>query len=233
MNEESNLSEWLNRPQVLTGERRKPLVLISYASSLDGSISVKQGSQFTISSDESMKTVHYLRSRCDAILVGIGTILSDNPQLSVRLVSGKDPVPVIIDSSLRTPSDSRVFLDSRNPLIFCGRKPDSGRKNKLLNKGAFIIETDNNEETLSLTDVLFQLYDRGIRSLMVEGGAKIIRSFIKESLWDKMAVSIAPSLIGGYRIITENTLTEPVRFNNVSWIRKGSDQICLIERETS
>jgi len=232
-NEEIILSDWLKSADAKKRDNGKPLVLISYASSLDGSIAARQGSLLTISSDESLKAVHILRSRCDAILVGIGTVLSDNPRLSVRKIAGINPVPVIIDTGLRTPPDSRIFNENRNPVIFCGRERDNNRKMALISSGAYVIETDMTGYGLSLPEILHILYDKGIRSLMVEGGAKIIRSFINTALWDMMAVTVAPLLIGGYKIIDENTLNKPLRFNNPTWINSGPDQICLIERDTA
>ena len=214
-----------------TNKLNKPIVILSYASSLDGSITLKRGKPTPISCEESSKAVHHIRSFCDAILVGIDTIISDNPQLSVRLVPGDNPRPVIIDTELRTPLKSKLISGNRNPIIFCGLNPDKNKKQSLESKGAIVLMTPKTERGLSVRSILNQLYDRGIRSLMAEGGAEIIRSFLIENLWDKIAVTVAPVFMGGYNLLEKESFTSVIKFSNVKWLSAGIDQICLIDKE--
>ena len=225
------LIQWLNTQHSGLDENKKPSVILSYASSLDGSIAKKRGLSTTISCDQSAIAVHHIRSFCDAILVGIGTVLSDNPQLSVRLVPGDNPLPVIIDSDLRTPLDSNLICNNRNPIIFCGLKADKNRKKTLESRGAVVLVAPEIERGLSIISIIQQLYDRGIKHLMVEGGAEILKSFLVEDLWDKLAVTVAPSLLGGYNILENISLKSEIKFENVKWLSAGIDQICLINRE--
>ncbi len=225
------LNQWLSAMPDGSPDRDKPLVILSFAASLDGSLALKQGHPAAISCDESSKAVHYIRSYCDAILVGIGTVLSDNPQLSVRLVPGDNPLPIIIDTDLRTPLETRLISDGRNPVIFCGSKASNAKKEQLETRGAEVLVAPENDRGLSFLFILKTLYDRGIRHLMVEGGPGILRSFLVEELWDKIAVTVAPALLGGYNLLNENSLRRVIKFNDVQWLTAGIDQICLINRE--
>ncbi len=100
-----------------SSSRERPYVTLSYAQSLDGSITARRGEPLAISGPESLEMTHRLRAEHDAILVGIGTLLADDPRLSVRLVAGADPQPIIVDSRLRFPLNARILLDGRSPWI--------------------------------------------------------------------------------------------------------------------
>jgi len=226
-----SLIQWLSSSQSGSGEHKRPHVILSYASSLDGSITLHRGQPTPISCNESAIAVHHIRSYCDAILVGIGTVLSDNPQLSVRLVQGETPLPVIIDSDLRTPLDSRLFSNTKNPIIFCRINVNKRKRMELESRGAVILSAPETEKGLSIRYILNQLYERGIKYLMVEGGAEILKSFLVKELWDKLALTVAPVFLGGYKVLEENSLKSEIKFNDVKWISAGIDQICLINRE--
>lgn len=225
------LNQWLAAMPHGSPNHEKPLVILSYAASLDGSLALKQGQPAAISCDESSKAVHYLRSFCDAILVGIGTVLSDNPQLSVRFVPGDNPLPIIVDTDLRTPIEARLISGGRNPVIFCGSKASNTKKKQLETRGAEVLVAPENDRGLSFLFILKKLYDRGIKYLMVEGGPGILQSFLVEELWDKLAVTVAPALLGGYNLLSKNSLRKVIKFNDVKWLKAGIDQICLINRE--
>ena len=226
------LLKWLNKTDSGFKSRSKPLVILSYATSLDGSITQIRGESTPISCDESTEAVHHIRAFCDAIMVGIGTVISDNPRLSVRLVSGDNPIPIIIDTNLRTPLDSQLARENSNTIIFSGHSPDKHKKEQLESKGVLVIESPKTERGLSFSQILNELYARGIRSLMVEGGAEIFRSFFLEELWDKIAVTVAPVFLGGYNLIEADTLISTQRFKSVKWMSAGTDQICLIDKDT-
>ena len=226
-----NLSDWLNASDTGSLTHKKPIVILSYAVSLDGSITLKKGQSTAISSKESSAAVHYIRAFCDAIMVGIGTLLSDNPSLSVRLVPGNNPIPVILDSNLKTPLSSKMFSSGSKPIIFCAPDPDKRKRQNLEKNGATIIETIITKRGLSLSSILEELYQRGIHSLMVEGGAEILRSFLEEKIWDKMAVTVAPLFLNGYNILGGNSPGSALRFKSVRWMEAGIDQICMIDRE--
>jgi 3,4-dihydroxy 2-butanone 4-phosphate synthase/GTP cyclohydrolase II len=176
----------------------RPFVTLSYAQSLDGCIAVEPGRSFALSGQESLQLTHQLRAAHQAILVGIGTVLADDPQLNVRLVAGSNPQPVVVDSRLRFPLSARLLQKTPTPWIATTR-PDSPRREQLIAKGAEVLDVPaSSQGRVKLSALLQQLGARGINTLMVEGGAGIITSFLAERLVDRLVLTIAPVYIGGY-----------------------------------
>jgi 3,4-dihydroxy 2-butanone 4-phosphate synthase/GTP cyclohydrolase II len=180
-----------------------PLVLIAYAQSIDGSISLRAGEQSPISGPESMVFTHQLRAAHDAILIGIGTLLADDPRLTARLAAGRNPQPVVLDSRLRCPVSARLLSDpARPPWIAAASPLDSHRRRLLEDAGAQVMALPpDSEGHVDLLALLAELGRRGIVSLMVEGGAQVITSFLRQRLADHVAVTIAPVLAGGYHAV--------------------------------
>ena len=174
----------------------RPFVTLSYAQSLDGSIATGKGERTQISGLESTKLTHILRANHDAILIGIGTLLVDNPQLTVRRVEGENPRPVILDSKLRTPIDS-VLMQS-NPWIATAENADQAKANNLTSMGAKLIYLPASQEGyLHLPALMESLHREGSRRLMVEGGARVLASFLESQLVDFIVVTISPLILGG------------------------------------
>ncbi|KAA3648482.1 MAG: GTP cyclohydrolase [Chloroflexi bacterium] len=179
----------------------RPLVTLSYAQSLDGSIAARQGKALTLSGKASFRMTHYLRSIHDAILVGIGTVLADNPQLTVREVDGDNPRPVVLDSALRTPLDARLFAQTPMPWVFTADL-DGKDVSYLETQGAEVLQVDQDEAGfLRLDEILLRLGERGIHTLMVEGGAQIIQAFLSQGLADQLILTVSPSFVGGYKAV--------------------------------
>jgi riboflavin-specific deaminase-like protein len=164
-----------------------------------------------------MRMTHGLRVAHDAILVGIGTILADNPSLTARLVEGRNPQPVVIDADLRTPLGCKLLADDAcvRPIV-CARAPaadgdDSSawlaRRRALEAAGATVLECGARGATrIDLRDALRLLGARGIRSVMVEGGAAILTSLSQPAMRDvlgALVVTVAPIFVGGLRAIGE------------------------------
>jgi GTP cyclohydrolase II len=182
-----------------------PFVTLSYAQSLDGSIAIMAGTQTDISAPESMRMTHRLRSLHDAILVGIGTVLADDPQLTVRQVEGSNPRPIIFDSRLRTPPTARVMAD-RPPIIFHGPDAPEQRRSILRASGAETIEVPLlREGGVDGGAALRRLRDQGIDRLMVEGGAGVISYVLTRGFADLLILTIAPFLLGGLRALDGGT----------------------------
>jgi GTP cyclohydrolase II len=185
-----------------------PLVTIGYAQSLDGSITTRRGVPLALSSRESLRLWHRLRAYHDAILVGIGTILADDPQLNVRLVRGADPQPVILDTKLRFPLKALALNNNRQPWIVTTHKSSSKRKQMLESHGAQVIRLKSGRTGwVDLTALLKLLAERGIDSVLVEGGARVITSFLKARLADRFVITLTPFFIGGVHAV-ERLLTE-------------------------
>ncbi|MDD3473976.1 MAG: RibD family protein [Syntrophaceae bacterium] len=192
----------------------RPFVTLSYAQSLDGCISARPGEPLALSGRKSLKLTHQLRASHDAILVGIGTVFSDDPRLTVRLVNGSNPRPVVVDSKLRLPLDCNILKESsRAPIIVTSKQADSKRVRALEELGALLLRIQSNERgQINLSDMLDKLGELEINSLMVEGGARIITSFLMERLTDFIVLTVAPVLVGGLRAVSELGDVEPEKF---------------------
>jgi GTP cyclohydrolase II len=188
-------------PKVMQKNGR-PFVTLSFAQSLDGSITIERGQRTEISSSESMKMTHYLRATHQVILIGIGTALADDPRLSVRLVEGPQPQPVVVDSRLRLPLTAKLFKHPRRPWIMTTDLAGEEQQRALEAQGARVIRLPATPTgKVSLTAVLAYLDQQNIQNVLVEGGARIITAFLVDRLVDHMIVTIAPKILGGLNAI--------------------------------
>ncbi|MGQ9902772.1 MAG: RibD family protein [Anaerolineae bacterium] len=207
----------------------RPRVTLAYAQSLDGSIAAQPGHPLALSGPESLRLTHTLRARHDAILAGIGTVLADDPQLTVRLVEGRNPRPVIVDSQLRCPPAARLFRSDRQPIIATTTLAPESRAEALQQAGARILRLPPTDDAqVSLPDLLAALRAEGIATLMVEGGARIITSFIKLRMVDEIVLTIAPLFVGGVRAVNELFSSYPAglpRLRDMTWQQLGPDLI--------
>jgi GTP cyclohydrolase II len=191
-----------------------PFVTLSYAQSLDGCIAVRRGQPLALSGPQSLTLTHQLRAAHDAILVGIGTLLADNPRLTVRLVEGKNPQPVVVDSRLRFPLDASLLQEHPlSPWIATTDQADNDRQRELEAAGARVLRlpTQANGQ-VHLARLLEQLGELGLNSLMVEGGAGIITSFLSERLADFLVLTIVPTLVGGLHAVDDLEVSDPAHF---------------------
>lgn len=176
----------------------QPLVTLSYAQSLDGCLTVRSGQPTALSGPESRLMTHRLRARHDAILVGIGTVLADNPRLNVRLAPGRDPRPVVLDTYLRIPDGCALLDRTENlPVIAVGPQADPRRRAELEARGATVLRLPERDGRVSLPDVLERLSALGIDSVMVEGGARVITAFLAARLVDRAVITVSPVFLGG------------------------------------
>lgn len=185
----------------------RPMVTLSYAQSLDGSLALERGRSTLISGQQSLELTHTLRAAHDAILVGIGTVLADDPKLTVRAVQGKDPQPVVLDSQLRFPLNARLLQHDPKPWIFTSQTAVEKTVKSLQNVGAVIFRAPLREDRIDLAVVLEKLAAERVDSLMVEGGGQVIAAFLKAQLADLAVITLAPLFIGGYKVL-ETPLTD-------------------------
>jgi len=176
--------------------------LAKVAASLDGKIASNSGDSQWISNEHSRHYAHRLRQQVDAILVGIGTVLADNPRLTVRLPGRKrkrPPLRVILDSRLRTPPASQIIsTTSEAPtLIVTGPSPAREKKRLLEERQVEVVSLPVENGRISLPALLRYLGGRDILSIMVEGGAEVHGSFFQSKLVDKVCFFFAPKIIGG------------------------------------
>jgi riboflavin-specific deaminase-like protein len=183
-------------------KHRRPFVTVTYAQSIDGSIATKDRRPLKISGLESMRLTHQLRACSDSILVGINTVLADDPKLTVRLVSGPNPQPVVLDTRLRIPANARLLQRTDPPVWLASTLSSDNRREVLTRNGAAVLPCEQNRRgQIDLRKLMDRLYERGIRSLMVEGGARVITNFIQDRLVDLFIITISPKLIGGLQVV--------------------------------
>ncbi|MBE8539089.1 2,5-diamino-6-(ribosylamino)-4(3H)-pyrimidinone 5'-phosphate reductase [Geoglobus acetivorans] len=201
---------------------RRPFVFINSAVSLDGKISNERREQVKISSPEDFAVVDKLRAESDAILVGIGTVLSDDPKLTVknpdlreeRVRQGlpPNPVRVVADSLARTPLNAQVLNSDARTVIAVSERAEGERIEKLKEKAEIVVAGKNRVDLKALMEYL---WDAGIRKLMVEGGSEINYTFIKEGLVDEIRVFYSGIVIGGAKaptLVSGKSFDVPVKF---------------------
>ena len=176
----------------------RPFVTVKVAQSLDGKIATATGDSKWISSPAARRWAHFLRAQADAILVGVETILKDNPQLTARVGRrSRQPVKVILDSTLRTPPIARLF-SSRTPVIIAtSKRAPAAREKHLVRAGAEILRFPAQDGRVSLKALLKELARREISHLLIEGGGEVIASAFATKAVDRIACIIAPKIIGG------------------------------------
>ncbi len=212
----------------------RPYVTLTFAQSLDGSLATRRGEPLAISGPEALRMTHQLRAGHDALLVGIGTVLADDPQLTVRLVAGENPQPVVLDTRLRFPVQARLMGNVRKPWIVTAKENLTGfnasaeRRKVLESQGAKVFPVPANPDgRVNLPMMLTTLYASGIKKLMVEGGAQVIGAFLRERLVDEVILTISPIFVGGLHAV-ETLLSNGTHFPRLSSVTIepcGSDWI--------
>jgi diaminohydroxyphosphoribosylaminopyrimidine deaminase/5-amino-6-(5-phosphoribosylamino)uracil reductase len=219
--------------------KKIPYVTLKTAQTIDGRIADKNGNSRWISSINSRKLVHNLRSKYDAVLVGSGTIKKDNPSLTVRLTEGRNPKRVIIDTNLELKSSLKILSNNsdRNLIILTSRKSaDKKRKvRNLMARGINVVFVKVNDDgKLSLKNALRLLGGLQISSLLVEGGSSIFTSFIKDNLFDDILMFVSPKILGCGVPVIENIGRKniknalKVKVNNLE--RVGEDLLIELSR---
>lgn len=227
-----NQEEWFGSLPLLSEEffrcNQRPLVTVSYAQSVDGSIATRNRNPLRLSSRQSMILTHRIRAHSDAVIIGINTLLADDPLLTVRFIEGSDPQPIVLDSNLRIPHQARLLeRTDRRCWLACTDANKPARCREVEVKGAEIIccRQDQNGR-VDLPSLLRLLGERGIRSIMVEGGSRVITSFIENRLVDKLIITIAPRLVGGLPVLDRHLEDSSLlQLNSISYQSCGPDLI--------
>lgn len=218
---------WINRGFIMSMTHGRPWVTIKTASSLDGNIALKDGSSKWITGPESRKIVQSLRAENDAVLTGIGTVLSDDPQLTVRDVSGRTPLRVVLDKHFMTRENAKI-LEGGNILFFVGRDAEHDKIKRFEALGA---EFEVNDAPVDgqVELILRKLCEKGVNYLMVEAGAGVVSSFLASRLVDEMAIFIAPKLMGNGLHFTQYvdvpTMEDAITFKSVEYSPCGRDML--------
>ncbi|MET3695918.1 diaminohydroxyphosphoribosylaminopyrimidine deaminase/5-amino-6-(5-phosphoribosylamino)uracil reductase [Bacillus oleivorans] len=176
---------------------KKPFVTLKAGSTLDGKIASHTGSSKWITSEAARYDVHQLRSQNMGILVGINTVIEDNPELTARIPNGRNPIRLVLDSSLRIPLDTKVIQDNQaETWIFTTEQHDKEKRKQLEEKGIQVYVTSDTNRA-DPNKVLHILGEKLVSSVLIEGGGSIHAAFLEHHLIDKVVIYMAPKLIGG------------------------------------
>lgn len=225
-------SVFFRRPS--TASHRRPWVTLSWAQTSDGSIAQSSGEPAAISGAESLSITHALRAGHAAIMVGINTVLADNPRLTTRLVDGASPRPIVLDSQLRCPPAARIFSEARRenrpgPVVVttaAALRRSAPAAEALSEAGGSVLAVATAPHGgIDLSSSLERLYGLGLESVMVEGGGLVLRSFLSTMTGDALAVTIAPHMLDGYRPFTWELVERYYRRCATRRFRVGSDDL--------
>ncbi|MBO9130420.1 bifunctional diaminohydroxyphosphoribosylaminopyrimidine deaminase/5-amino-6-(5-phosphoribosylamino)uracil reductase RibD [Bacillus sp. 165] len=204
--------------------KKVPFVTMKSASTLDGKIAAHTSDSKWITSEAARADVHQLRHEHGAILVGVNTVMKDNPELTTRIPNGRNPVRVILDSTLKIPLQSRVVTDKQaKTWVFTSAAHSPYKKSALEELGVTVFVTSGSDR-VDLVETLQILGEQSISSLLIEGGGEVNASFMEQHLVDKLVLYIAPKLIGGKHAST---------FLEGAGLDKMSEAIELIDMDIS
>ncbi len=228
--------------------RHRPWVTLAYAQSIDGSLARSRSQPTLLSSPESKRLTHRLRSLHDGILVGIGTVLADDPKLTARRANGPHPQPVVLDSRLRMPLQANLWKHPKGLWLVTTPAADPKRLRELAAQGARIFQVEADEQgRVRLDQALHVLRQAGIRTLMVEGGGRVLTAFLQshrymplevadnalacsdphgyrpaaQGLVDAVAITLAPCYLAG--VPSVEALPSPIPLRDVRYIPVGRD----------
>jgi riboflavin-specific deaminase-like protein len=203
--------EELERLKSAGGAAARPFVTAAFAISRDGCLTQTRGRSTSISGPESLRVTHQLRARHDALVVGVGTVLSDDPSLTTRLVEGPSPLRVVLDSRLRVPLTAKLLHSTSRAawLVTCA-STSGERARALSNAGADVVHVPPSSDGVSIPELLSRLAASGVRSLMLEGGAEVLESFFRARAVDYIALTVSPRRLGNPRAVRLGASTRAV-----------------------
>jgi diaminohydroxyphosphoribosylaminopyrimidine deaminase/5-amino-6-(5-phosphoribosylamino)uracil reductase len=210
-----------------------PWVTAKWAMTLDGRIATRTGASRWITGTQAREYAHRLRDQHDAVMVGVGTALKDDPALTCRVPGGRDPLRVVVDSRLRLPPHARMLREGGSPVVVAATPgADPARADQLRGAGAEVWVCEPEGGRVSLRDLLRRLADRGVLSVLVEGGAALHASLLEAGLVDRVVALLAPVLVGGEAALPPvggtgvAELSRALRLENVVVRRFGQD-VCV------
>ncbi len=233
----------LNEPYMKFITKKVPFVTVKAAISLDGKVAAASGNSAWISNEKSRKIVHEMRAEADVVMIGVNTLLKDDPRLTARLgkpvkqparpARPERPVRLIVDTHLKTPVTAKIFR-TNGGTVWIAAGPDAPKKKAeaLTSKGALILRTGLTKNRINLRSLMTELARRGIVNVLLEGGGELFTSAIEQKIADKAAFFIAPILLGGgerYSIFHGkgvNKVSDALRLKNVTY--KNIDDNVLV-----
>jgi riboflavin-specific deaminase-like protein len=225
MNLNQQIECWLTSCKHDLKKKDRPFITLAYAQGLDGSITTRQGNSLGLSGKHSIQLTHQLRSLHDGILVGIETILADDPQLTVREWQGNNPQPIVLDSQLRLPPTAKIC---KHPDKTCWILSLSEDKENIHDIAKILAFESENQKLVPLDKAMKKINEMGINSLMVEGGATVITAFLNAKIVDAVVITITPWLIGGYKAVSNLDETSLSQLPSLNSLRYGTLEEDLI-----
>jgi diaminohydroxyphosphoribosylaminopyrimidine deaminase / 5-amino-6-(5-phosphoribosylamino)uracil reductase len=208
---------------------KTPFVTLKAGITLDGKIATHSFDSKWITSEEARRDVHHLRNENMGILVGVNTVIKDNPELTTRIPNGRNPIRIVLDSSLRIPLDSKIITDKlAETWIFTSGNFDSDKRKVLEDSGVTVFQTSGSK-SVDPTEVLQILGEKLVSSVLIEGGGTINWSFLEKKLIDKIVLYVAPKIIGGFNAPSFlagtgfDKVKDAVHLSNLSLQQIGSD----------
>jgi diaminohydroxyphosphoribosylaminopyrimidine deaminase/5-amino-6-(5-phosphoribosylamino)uracil reductase len=217
----------LNEIYIKYIKTKRPFIILKLAMSIDGKIATSSGDSRYITSRAARKYVHQLRNDFDAVMVGINTITRDNPLLDSRLVKGKNPIKIIVDSTLKISERAKVLKDPSKVIIATTKKAPKNKIDKLQHKGIRIIILKPKKGLVDLKELVKELGKSEITSVMIEGGAELSGNAIKEGIVNKLLIFTAPKIIGNGLNPIKNLgikkVNKAINLKNISTKKIGKD----------
>jgi 3,4-dihydroxy 2-butanone 4-phosphate synthase/GTP cyclohydrolase II len=205
----------------------RPWVVLKYAQTIDGRIGTADGDARWISGEPERRVCHALRASCDAVLVGLGTVIRDDPQLTVRMVPGASPARIVLDSTLRIPTDAQILNDDATTIVITTAASDPVRRARLRDRGVVVEVVGNDHGRVALPAALERLRELGVDVLMVEGGAQVNTALLDGRLVDRLVVTVAPLVIGagisGIDSLGITRVADAIRLHNRTIVPVGED----------
>lgn len=184
----------------LLGEVRptasRPYVVLKYAQSVDGRIATSIGDSKWISGQDERRVSHALRAACDAVLVGVSTVVTDDPKLTVRMIAGASPMRVVLDATLRTPDSAQILGDEAATTIITTDRSSAARRDEMRMRGVRVEVVPESADGVDVRAALEVLRNTGTASLLVEGGSRVLTSMLAAGVVDRLVVGIAPVILG-------------------------------------
>ena len=214
----------LNRAYFKRMEKGLPYVVLKVAMSADGKISGQKGKW--IGGPQERKEVQRLRARSDAVMVGIRTVLKDDPRLTARVKDARQPLRVVLDSRLRLPLKARLLREKGSVLVLTTRKAPAAKRKKLEKKGAEVVRVKEQKSRVDLKAALRELGKRKVNQVLVEGGQKLSTALLAQGLVDELCLAVSPKAIGAkgldafdFRQLKEKQVT----LRKMEWKKLGKD----------
>jgi len=189
----------LNAPFFKLMQQGLPYITVKWAMSVDGKIATHTGESRWITSEESREYAHKIRGQMDGILVGINTVVRDDPLLTCRIEGGRNPKRIVVDSNAALPLNSRLLstINESEIIVAVSKNPQLSRIQKLEQMGCRIVQTKDMNGRVDLKELFQRLGEMKLTNILVEGGSRVITSVIEDRLADRVMVFVAPVIIGG------------------------------------